>query len=174
MTIELGSVRGHAIRAPVRAVLVAAFLLVAVILAIAVTVSVRDTSRFVAVSRQGLQTGAVVLELEQTLSAMRDAETGQRGFLLTGDSAYLAPFRAGSTSVAGHLAALARLTANADQPGRIQLAELLTMQRLIEAKQRELEGTLALYASAGPAAARARVAADTGKAIMDSLRVLLA
>src|ERR1700733_5133283 len=42
---------------------------------------------------------AVILQLEQLLSALKDAETGQRGFLLTGDPAYLEPYTNGSHNI---------------------------------------------------------------------------
>src|SRR6266487_1009952 len=37
-------------------------------------------------------THIVKLKLEQTLSYLKDAETGQRGYLLTKDSSFLQPF----------------------------------------------------------------------------------
>jgi CHASE3 domain sensor protein len=38
-------------------------------------------------------TDQVVLLIDRTLADLVDAETGQRGYLLTGDSLYLAPYR---------------------------------------------------------------------------------
>ena len=38
-------------------------------------------------------TNQVILQLENTLSVMKDAETGQRGYLLTGDDNYLDPYK---------------------------------------------------------------------------------
>jgi len=34
----------------------------------------------------------IVQHLEQYVSSLKDAETGQRGYLLTGDQAYLQPY----------------------------------------------------------------------------------
>src|SRR5438105_11887060 len=39
------------------------------------------------------RTHATLTELEAVLSSLRDAEAGQRGFLLTGDAGYLAPYQ---------------------------------------------------------------------------------
>src|SRR4051794_40207730 len=36
---------------------------------------------------------ATLQHLEQYLSSLKDAETGQRGYLLTGDATYLEPYR---------------------------------------------------------------------------------
>ena len=37
-------------------------------------------------------TDSVINQLNSALSSLKDAETGQRGFLLTGDTAFLRPF----------------------------------------------------------------------------------
>src|SRR3954466_12020588 len=57
-------------------------------------------------------TREVVIELERALSTLKDAETGQRGYLLTGDDAYLEPFRAASARMDGTLARLTTLTSD--------------------------------------------------------------
>ena len=41
---------------------------------------------------QIMHTHEVILSLDNLLSAMKDAETGQRGFLITGDEKYLTPY----------------------------------------------------------------------------------
>src|SRR3954452_8961505 len=55
-------------------------------------------------------TREVVIQLEKALSTLKDAETGQRGYLLTGDDQYLEPFRVASDRMDGVLDRLARLT----------------------------------------------------------------
>src|SRR4051812_47094416 len=58
----------------------------------------------------------VMDELDATLSTVKDAETGQRGFLLTGDEAYLEPYNTAVTSITEHLGKLRSMTAaDADQ-----------------------------------------------------------
>ena len=47
---------------------------------------------------------------QQVLSAMKDIETGQRGFLLTGDPDFLTPYDIGRKKAAEQLAELNRLT----------------------------------------------------------------
>src|SRR5689334_1430507 len=46
-------------------------------------------------------TREVVIELERALSTLKDAETGQRGYLLTGDEEYLEPYRIASARMDG-------------------------------------------------------------------------
>src|SRR5262245_7055005 len=55
-------------------------------------------------------TNQVRLQLSRTLSTLTDAETGQRGYLLTQASDYLAPYTAAKERIDGDLAALQRLT----------------------------------------------------------------
>src|ERR1700709_2541318 len=45
--------------------------------------------------------------LDQLFSALQDAETGERGFLLTGDEAYLAPYTNVESSLSKNFNALA-------------------------------------------------------------------
>ncbi len=47
---------------------------------------------------------------DDLLSKMRDAETGQRGYALTGDEAFLEPYLAVRDSVSGNLKELLRVT----------------------------------------------------------------
>lgn len=72
------------------------------------TVAIRQSEEAVANSY------AVREATQQTLSAMTDAETGQRGFLLTGDLAFLEPHYTGVQKATDHLVRLANL-AEGDQ-----------------------------------------------------------
>ena len=57
----------------------------------------------------------VQLNLEAFLSSMKDAETGQRGYLLTHKDHYLDPYRAALTQAPGQLQALQGLVAQNDE-----------------------------------------------------------
>ncbi len=111
-------------------------------------------------------TREVLIELERALSTLKDAETGQRGYLLTGEAHYLEPFQDASARMDGILDRLAALTSdNPSQQGRI--AEL---KRLKAAKMEELRQTVALRGEAGLEAALAVVRTDRGKQVMDRAR----
>src|SRR4051812_19107299 len=58
------------------------------------------------------QTMAVQSEIDATLSLLKDAETGHRGYLLTGDDAFLEPFQTAVAGIPTHLGALALATSN--------------------------------------------------------------
>ena len=87
--------------------------------------------------------------LERVLSVMRDAETGQRGFLLTQREEYLEPYTAALDEIEPLLARLASLAAG-DPPQQQALAEL---QAQVATKRGELARTIDLSRSgAAPAA----------------------
>ncbi|HEY4589560.1 MAG TPA: CHASE3 domain-containing protein, partial [Thermoanaerobaculia bacterium] len=111
-------------------------------------------------------THEVLNELEGTLSALKDAETGERGYLITGDESYLAPYKTGVVDVQQHLDSLRSLTAdNARQQRRIAALEPLIARRL-EQLRRGLEA----YQTAGPEAARATILTGDGQRTMDAVR----
>ncbi|MEH3120665.1 MAG: ATP-binding protein [Sphingomonas phyllosphaerae] len=90
------------------------------------------------------------------LSAVKDAETAQRGLLLTEDRAFLAPY-------APARAEAARLLVEAGPVGR-------SLRPAIAAKFAELDDTIALFDHGRRGAVRREVASGHGKRIMDGLR----
>lgn len=109
-------------------------------------------------------------ELTAIAADVADAETGHRGYLLTGRESYLAPFQTARASVDRRLARLAGLVA--DNPG--QADEAARLRGLIDAKTAELDRVLAVYAADGVDAARDRVLAGNGKQLMDDIRATIA
>ncbi len=98
----------------------------------------------------------VLTALEKTLSAVKDAETGQRGFLLTGDNNYLAPYNTAQITLGQNLQELSELIA--DDPAQRDLARELPLA--INDKLSELKQTIAVYRSAGQREAIAIVKSD--------------
>jgi len=98
----------------------------------------------------------------ELLSLLKDAETGQRGYLLTLDPEYLQPYQASLVRIPQVLADLARAT---DQVQRGQQLGELTRQKLDE-----LAETIALVRAGNRAAAVAVVKTDRGKKLMDRIR----
>ncbi|MGA2395574.1 MAG: methyl-accepting chemotaxis protein, partial [Candidatus Lustribacter sp.] len=96
---------------------------------------------------------------------MLGAESAQRGYLLTGNLTYLAPFDAAATTANENADAFVRLTAN--DPG--QQARALSLRSLVRAKLAELKETIALRRTRGAAAALAVVETNRGKTIMDQI-----
>lgn len=108
----------------------------------------------------------VTRSLEELLSTVKDAETGQRGYLLTGRDEYLQPYIAGRQQIGPALDRLKRALA-ADGPPQ---STALEAQRAAEAKLHELDTSLSLYRTRGREAALALVMTGEGQREMDALR----
>ena len=109
---------------------------------------------------------AVLGAANRVLHNLEDAETGQRGYLLTGDESYLSPYRLGVQDLDDTVLHLQQVVANDEKS--------LEMVRGIEhaktAKVTELARSIELARSGNRAAAIALVQTNEGKRYMDSLR----
>lgn len=114
------------------------------------------------------RTNQVGAGLERLLSLARDAETGARGYVITGRNEYLEPYEAARTQFTPQFAALASLLRAPEQKQR--LAELHT---LLEHNEQELARVIAARRSAGFDAAHALVQSDAGKTFMDRARQIV-
>ena len=111
---------------------------------------------------------AVIVALDAHQSSLADAETGQRGFLLTGEPDYLAPFTAARTAVQQDVSRLRALAQSNDLPA----ADVDHLTALSNDKMRELDSTVVLrQANRGDLALQV-VRTNRGKALMDSIRAL--
>ncbi len=112
-------------------------------------------------------TERVVSGIDALLSSLTEAETGQRGFLLTGDDhATWGPYRQARAEIPVLLKSLGTLTTTyPDQAERIE-----RLNPLIDEKLGELERTIELRRSNGLDAALAVVQTDRGRAAMDQAR----
>ena len=131
--------------------------------------SYRSTTRFAEAAQWREHTYEVLNSLDDAVGRLSDAETGQRGYLLTGDDAYLEPYRAAVKSIDQGVAHLKSLTSdNPNQQKRIQVLE-----PLIEKKLAELQSTIDLRRSNGLAAATGLVLEGSGKQAMDQIRAVI-
>ena len=116
------------------------------------------------------RTKQVILELTETGLLLDDAETGQRGFLYTGQPAYLAPYNLATKQIDRHLRTLAQLT---DDSPKLQRS-LAQLTELAYAKLDELRETISLYNEGKAHEAEDLVLSDRGKALMDEIRQAIA
>jgi methyl-accepting chemotaxis protein len=108
----------------------------------------------------------VLSKIDSTLLRLQDAETGQRGFIITGDSDYLAPFIAAEEQIFKEISDLEKLVSdNAEQKSRT-----LGLQQLANAKFNELKETIEVRRRDGIEAARLSVIRSSGKEVMDRMR----
>jgi PAS domain S-box-containing protein len=120
-------------------------------------------------SRLEKHTYQVILELNNLLGSLKGAESGQRGFLITGNHRYLDPYHRALVTVKTHLANLHDLTKdNANQLQRLASIERAALTRLSL-----LDETLRLRTTMGFQSARDRVMTDAGKKTMDELSQLI-
>jgi PAS domain S-box-containing protein len=97
---------------------------------------------------------------EVVLSNVKDIETGQRGYLLTGNRSYLEPYKRAKDALP---AALAALEIETQTPRTV-------LRALIDTKLKEIDSTIAIRNQQGPEAALAAVLSDQGKEAMDAVR----
>jgi PAS domain S-box-containing protein len=112
----------------------------------------------------------VLAELERTESLLLDAETGQRGYLLTGEPKYLAPYTFAVTQIDSHILSLSQLTV--DNP--TEQANVAQLGNLAHQKLSELNETITLARSGQVNQARAVVLSDRGLLLMDQIRQVVA
>ena len=122
-----------------------------------------STSHWVTHSHEVLERMAGVLSL------LKDAETGQRGYLITGEEAFLAPYRTGAVDVLIAVRELRNLTA--DNP--MQQKRIDSLEPLLTAKLAELKVTIDLRARGSIDEAVKLVRAGEGKRLMDDIRRVL-
>lgn len=103
------------------------------------------------------------------LSTLKDLETGQRGFVITGDQAFRGPYDAALKAVAERQAVLAEKIAGFPEYAR----HMPEIEKLVAAKLDELADTVAAIEQGRPADAAAQVKNDRGRVIMDQLRARL-
>lgn len=132
-------------------------------------VSYRATSELVQSTEAADHTYQVRQNLSGILISLTDAETGQRGFLLTGREDYLDPYNAGIRSVDRYLQEVRRLTSdNQSQQSRIN-----QLQPLISDKLSELAETIQLRRQQNEKAAMEVVLTNRGRQDMVDLRRIL-
>ena len=111
-----------------------------------------------------------LLTLDDMLSAAQDAETGQRGYLITQNPAYLQPYHKG---IAAGLMALNQLAQmRTGQPA--QLEKVQTIRSLWNQNAAELATTIDMVGQNRADDARRVVSEDRGKSYMDQLRAVVA
>lgn len=115
-------------------------------------------------------TWQVINAVEQVLGSLKDAETGTRGYLLTGDDAYLAPYALAKAALPQELNQLQQLTSdNAQEQGRV--AE---MRAVIEQRLQTLDEGVKERSEGNTNSIRLFVLTGTGKTEMDHVRTLSA
>jgi len=107
----------------------------------------------------------VLLELESTLKSLTKAETGERGYILTGADHFLVPYRDSLDAVRGHLRRLVDLT----EENSLQQRYLAQLVRQVDERMDQLGHTIVTRHLDGFQAASHVVLANHEKQTMDSI-----
>ncbi|UQA60745.1 CHASE3 domain-containing protein [Polyangium aurulentum] len=110
-----------------------------------------------------------LVELAGFLSALDEVETGQRGFVITGEDEFLAPYRAGKAVAAEKVGKLRSL--HQDDPA--QKARLDELEPLVAERLREIDRVLETRRQAGFEAAQQLVREGRKRGAMDRIRTLV-
>jgi signal transduction histidine kinase/DNA-binding response OmpR family regulator len=144
-----------------------AFLFALTALALILVLAYWDWRQFKAASARVQETEQSLALVENILSTMKDAETGQRGFLITGDELYLEPYKSAQSQISGELTA-----AHSSPLAQSSLAGTLSMLEMnIHDKFGEMQALIDLRNRAGQEEAFAGLKQGRGKRFMDDIRI---
>src|ERR1700723_2171434 len=145
----------------------ATMLLIAGLIVILIALLSYQNGRLRAAASDELRINRRIQELTAPLqSTLTDAETGQRGYLLTGRDEYLTPYNSAVAAIPGILLKLE--AAAVPRPG---VAERVgALEPVVAAKVKELAYTIQVRRDQGLPPAEAIVKNDRGKALMDDVR----
>lgn len=107
-------------------------------------------------------------QVERIMSSAKDAETGNRGYLITGDENYLAPYLSAKQDLPTELNRFQSLTS--DNPA--QLARLKQMRAVINERLLLLQKGIDLRRNHSVDTSHSLILTGTGKAQMDRLRAI--
>ena len=122
-------------------------------------------------SRQRVDhTYQVLAGLNRLFISVEDAETGQRGFIITGDDTYLEPYLNAVGQTDGHISHLRRLLDSSPA----QAARVSQLETLVEAKLTELGEVIDVRRREGFQSAASAIVKRDGKQLMDKVRAEVA
>ena len=114
-----------------------------------------------------LESSALQAELSGLLKDVTDMESGQRGYLLTGDAAYLQPYTDAKSRIEMDFANLRTGLSNRTQREQLQESQL---ESLAKSKQAEMERSISLRQQGYRLRSFKLIDTDEGKGYMDEIR----
>jgi len=146
-----------------------AFTIGVVYLAVVGAVAYASVHRFADTTERAERTHIVLRTLEETFSLVTGAETGSRGFVITGDARYLEPYRSAEVDAVARLRSLEAFTA--DDPR--QRERLNRLAPLVARRFAMLDESVRLRASGGFDDAASASRTGKGRVVMDSIRTFV-
>lgn len=157
----------HGVKKTLFNVGVTAALTILVAIGLAAFINMRDAEES---SRRIVHSSRFVAELEELLSQLKDAESGQRGYVITGNPAFLEPYESATRALPGLIENLTEMSAGNEfhRDRVIALGELVSRRYVL------LRAAIKLRRDGEPPEAIGRVVGGPGKRIMDDARSLVA
>ncbi|MEH1940692.1 MAG: response regulator [Nostoc sp.] len=132
-------------------------------------ISYQSTNELIETSRKESHTYQVLSQLEDLNLQITNAETGQRGYIITGEQRYLEPYNAAIQILNQKVKELQRLTAdNPNQQKRLDILQPLVTERMAVMKD-----VIDLRQSQGVELAQKAILTDQGKQLMDKIQNII-
>jgi PAS domain S-box-containing protein len=141
------------------------FLAIAIVIVI-VVLFYADWRSYRNAARQSDEAQQFIRQTNTLLSSIKDAESGQRGFLLTGDRKYLGPYEKALTGIPRELDDLSKTAQTAPR----EAAQVARIRSLVIDKLAELKQTVQVRDLQGDEAAMALMRTGEGRLTMDEVR----
>lgn len=145
--------------------IIAPFVVVSLMIALGIAITFQAFRQIETTAEERKNSFVLLNHGDDFLSALKDAETGQRGFLLTGDEDFLEPYVAVRDQIDGSLEELRQLTSNKDAQKHLD-----ALTPLVAAKLKELAQVIELRRNNDYSAVVADVGSGKDKRLMDSIR----
>jgi PAS domain S-box-containing protein len=141
------------------------FLAIAIVLVI-VVLFYADWRAYQNATRQSDEAQQFIRQTNSLLSSIKDAESGQRGYLLTGDRKYLGPYEKAVSGIPRELDDLAKTAQTAPR----EATQVARIRSLVNDKLAELKKTIEARDLEGDEAALAIMRTGEGRLTMDEVR----
>lgn len=145
------------------------FLVCSVILVATAIFAVRNNEKFIDTTQWVNHTNQVIKQFDQILTKTVDAETGVRGYVVTGNEVFLEPYNDAFDTIHQHINEVRNLTT--DNP--VQQKNIGALEKEVGASQEYLKEVIA-FRRENFEKARAEMATGKGKQIEDGIRKTIA
>ena len=136
-------------------------------------ISYENTIEFIQKDVVDDRINSIIQRLDNIISTITDAETGQRGYIITNRIDYLEPYNSAVRDIPSQLGTLDTMIANEPANQQLSLNELNILKALIEVKLAELNQTITLRQLHGINAALPIILSNRGKTLMDNIRAII-
>jgi methyl-accepting chemotaxis protein len=132
-------------------------------------ISYEQTANVLESKVRGEQEFTVKSELKEVLGLVRDAETGTRGYVITGKEDYLEPYIRATAKIETHLRSLHELVRGDPELS----ADMAKLEPVVADKLERLEANIVTRRKSGFEAAADRIKTGKGRIMMDEIRTLI-